>query len=142
MNSEFSLAVHALVYLNHKNTCISSEALAENICTNPARVRKVMSKLKKAGLVETREGFEGGYRFMGAPGEVNLAQVAEALDSVCVSASWRSGDQDMDCLVASGMGAVMDGIFGELNSLCAEHLKKISIESIDRRIFGGEVEMT
>ena len=49
MDSIFSLAVHALVYLNHKDCTLSSEALAENICTNPARVRKVMAQLKKAG---------------------------------------------------------------------------------------------
>ena len=46
MTSEFAIAVHALVYLNHKGETVSSEALAENICTNPARVRKVMAKLK------------------------------------------------------------------------------------------------
>ena len=59
MTSEFAIAVHALVYLNHKGETVSSEALAENICTNPARVRKVMAKLKKAGLVATRRGSTG-----------------------------------------------------------------------------------
>ena len=48
MTGAFSLAVHALVYLNHKATTLSSEMLAENICTNPARIRKVMSQLKRA----------------------------------------------------------------------------------------------
>ena len=61
MNSEFCIAVHGLVFLKLKKQCLSSEALAENICTNPARVRKVMAKLKKAGLVSTKEGSEGGY---------------------------------------------------------------------------------
>ena len=45
MNSEFCIAVHGLVFLKLKKQCLSSEALAENICTNPARVRKVMAKL-------------------------------------------------------------------------------------------------
>ena len=47
MTSDYCVAVHALVYLNHKAKVLSSEELAENICTNPARVRKVMAKLKK-----------------------------------------------------------------------------------------------
>ena len=51
MTSEFSVAVHALVFLNHKGTTYSSEGLAENICTNPARIRKVMAKLKKVTLL-------------------------------------------------------------------------------------------
>ena len=56
MTSEFSVAVHALVFLNHKGGYLPSELLADNICTNPARVRKIMAQLKKAGLPETRHG--------------------------------------------------------------------------------------
>ena len=56
MNSEFTIAVHALVFLNHKRESVSSDKLAANICTNPARVRKIMGKLKKKGLISTKEG--------------------------------------------------------------------------------------
>ena len=55
MDSSFNLAVHALVCLSHSGRSLSSEALAENICTNPTRVRRVMAGLKKAGMVETRD---------------------------------------------------------------------------------------
>ena len=51
MDSSFNLAVHALVCLSHSGRSLSSEALAENICTNPTRVRRVMAGLKKAGMV-------------------------------------------------------------------------------------------
>ena len=47
MDSSFNLAVHALVCLSHSGRSLSSEALAENICTNPTRVRRVMAGLKK-----------------------------------------------------------------------------------------------
>ena len=56
MNGLFCVAVHALIYLDKRGCLLSSEELAANICTNPARVRKVMAKLKKAGLVTTRTG--------------------------------------------------------------------------------------
>ena len=56
MTSEFTVAIHGLVYLHHRGETASSEVLAQNICTNPARVRKVMAKLKKAGLVEHQRG--------------------------------------------------------------------------------------
>ena len=45
----FNLAVHALVCLSHSGRSLSSEALAENICTNPTRVRRVLAGLKKGG---------------------------------------------------------------------------------------------
>lgn len=138
MTGEFSLAVHAVVYLNHKGTTLSSEALAENICTNPARVRKVMARLKRAGLVSTKEGFDGGYTFTGDPAAVTLRKVAEAVDAHFVEASWRSGSQDMDCLVASGMAGIMDEVYGLLNTQCLERLEQITIEDIDRKIFGAD----
>lgn len=55
-----AIAVHALVYLDHKKTVLSSEALAENTGTNPARVSKEMAKPKKAALVMIKEGMAGG----------------------------------------------------------------------------------
>ena len=80
MTSEFGIAVHALVYLNHKAKTLSSDELADNICTNPARVRKVMAKLKKAGLVTTKEGTDGGYLFELSPDMVTLKDVSDAVD--------------------------------------------------------------
>lgn len=135
MNSDFCVAVHALVYLNHKDCVQSSDALAENICTNPARVRKVMAKLKKAGFIETKEGSEGGYRFSGEAAAVSLADIADALDVQFVASSWHSGDSDMKCLIASGMAGLMDDVFDDLDRLCRERLKQKTIAELDSRIF-------
>lgn len=136
MNSEFGIAVHALVFLNHKAQTLSSIELAENICTNPARVRKVMAKLKKSDLVITREGLDGGYLFDKNPKEVSLFHISQALEIDFVSSSWKSGDMDMDCLVASGMGNILEDIYKNLDNQCKEHLKHISIDDIDQQIFG------
>ena len=138
MTSDFNVAVHALVYLSHRGGTLSSEELAQNICTNAARVRKVLSKLKKAGLVETKEGADGGYLFDRDAGEVTLRQIGEALDCCFVSANWRSGDTDLPCLVASGMGRIMDDIYGELDECCKARLEKITIRSIGQKIFGKQ----
>ena len=135
MNSEFNVAVHALVYLDHKGDFVSSEELADNICTNPARVRKILSRLKQAGLVEAREGSVGGFRFIGDARAVTLAEVAEALKTRFVSTNWRSGDVDKECLVSSGMGRMMDGIMEELNAGCYELMKKRTIAGIEEQIF-------
>lgn len=136
MNSDFCIAVHALVYLNHKQCLLSSEMLAENVCTNPVRVRRVMGKLKKVKLVETKEGSEGGYLFLRDAAQVSLADIAKALEISFVSTHWHSGDHDMKCLVASGMADIMDGIFGELNEHCMKWLEEKTIADIDRNIFG------
>lgn len=138
MTSDYCVAVHALVYLNHKAKVLSSEELAENICTNPARVRKVMAKLKKAGFVKTKEGSEGGYLFDRDADQVTLDQIAQALEIRFVDTAWKSGDTDMKCLVASGMAGLMDEIFDDLNEQCRKRLKEITIGTLDHRIFGNQ----
>lgn len=135
MTSEFGVAVHALVFLNHKGRMVSSEELSQNICTNPARVRKIMAKLKRAGLLSTKEGVDGGYLFSLDPAEVSLREISEALEVQFVASAWRSGDTDMKCLIASGMADVMDGIYSDLDRLCKEHLEQVTIQQIDDRIF-------
>ena len=147
MTGEFSIAVHSLVYLNHMGRPLTSEELAKNVCTNPARVRKVLARLKKAGLVATKEGSEGGYCFELAPEDVNLEQICAAVGEPVAECRWKSGGVDMECLVASGMAEIMDGIFAELNSLCLARLKQITVKDIDSTIFknaaaaaGGEMK--
>lgn len=134
MTSEFCIAVHALVFLHHKGTQVSSENLAKNICTNPARVRKIMAQLKRAGLVETHEGAEGGYCFKQPAENVTLSEIADAVKAVFVSSAWHSGDTDKPCLVASGMGPLMDEVYGELDALCRQHLGKITVAEIEKRL--------
>lgn len=135
MTGEFCIAVHALVYLNHKATTISSEELAENICTNPARVRKVMAKLKKYELVITKEGIDGGYLFNLNPSLVTLDKICKALDILLVSSSWKSGNSEKECLISSGMADVMEGMYNKLDALCKQYLKNVTIADIDKIIF-------
>ncbi len=138
MTAEFTLAVHGLVYLFHKQCVVSSAELAENICTNPARVRKVMSRLNKSGLIEAFQGRGSGYRALPESGSLTLDKVLDALGEIPVAAGWRSGDIDRECLISSGMGAIISGIYDTINESCRARLSAISIESIHDKIFGKE----
>jgi Rrf2 family protein len=135
MTAEFPLAVHALVYLCHTQRVTSSRELADNICTNPARVRKVMAKLCRAGLIESERGQGSGYLCRPDSEQVVLGSVFRALEEEPVSMNWRSGDMDRECLVSSGMGAVMDGIYTRMNLQCFRWLDTITIADVGRQIF-------
>ena len=135
MNGLFCVAVHALIYLDKRGCMLSSEELAANICTNPARVRKVMARRKKAGLVATKTGNDGGYHLLCDPGEVTLDQVADALDVRFVEPAWHSGSGvDCVCLVASGMAGVMDGLFDDLDRRCRERLTQLTLSDLEKQL--------
>mgnify|MGYP003235928740 FL=1 len=139
-NSSFSIAVHALVYLNHMEKVLSSEELAQNICTNPVLIRKVMSKLKKAGLVDTKGGNSGGYIFIADADKLTLDQVAEVIDAKFVGSPRRSGDMNKECLIASGMGEIMQNIYRQLDENCKKSLHGITVADIDRKILKHGME--
>ena len=122
MNGDYSLAVHALVYLDHRATNLPSQILADNICTN-------------AGLVFTKEGPEGGYALAKPAEAITLRDVAEAAGATFVDVNWTPGDIHEDCLVSSSMGAVMDGIYASLNESCLTQLERITVHDITSWIF-------
>lgn len=135
MNSDFVVAVHALVFLFHKKRTLSSEELAENVCTNPVRIRRVMAKMNKAGLVEARRGhINGGYSYE-APGRLTLRQVAGALDGQLVETGWRSGSEHLNCMISSGMAGYMDGLYRQMNETCMEYLDTITIADVEKQLF-------
>ena len=125
MNGDHSLAVHALVYLDHRATHLPSQILAENICTNAARVRKVMRPLASAGLIATKEGAEGGYALARPAAEITLRAVAEATGTTFVKVNWTPGDVHEDCLVSSAA----------LNRTCLEQPEHTTIHDITEQIF-------
>jgi len=128
MNSEFVIAVHSLVLLAHRpDGMATSEEIAENVCTHPARVRKVLSCLRKHGCIDTREGPGGGYRLLGQPGEVTLADVYRALAAGSLAPSWCSGDPEKECIVSSNMAEVMNAVFCGADRQIEQYFEGITI---------------
>ena len=139
MKSDFIVAVHSLVYLYHHGGCTSSsEDLAKNICTNPARVRKVMASLKKMGAITTKEGHVGGYCACSQVGKLDLATIAKATGTVFVEAKWHSGSQKLDCMISHGMTKIFDDIYADLDARCKEELSQLTIGQLEKKIFAGK----
>ena len=134
MNAEMTLAVHSLVYLWKKNTVVTSSELAESTCTNSARVRKIMSRLKHYNLVESREGKGSGYHTISDAGSIPLSRILFALDKDVISEGWKSTHIDKDCMISTGMGDVMSHLCEEMNQLCRDYLDHITIDMIANSI--------
>jgi Rrf2 family protein len=114
VNSEFTIAVHSLVLLSYTSDHMAtSETIAHNVCTHPARVRKVMGMLRKAGYVDTKEGIGGGYLLNCNPDDVTLADVWRTVAAGTLKPHWCSGDPGNNCMVASNIQTVMDCVFGQ-----------------------------
>lgn len=142
MTAEFVVAAHAVVFLNHKKSYQSSEEIAENVCTNPARVRKVLAKLKKAGLVEAKASAAGGYAFVLDAKKITLYDIFQATCVHFTDVSWRSGNDCAECPISRNMEPIMDQVFDRLDEAGKKTLEVITIDQIDARIFPRGKEAT
>lgn len=131
MNSNFTIAVHSLVYLAYlPGHMASSEAIALNVATNPVRIRKVMSALRYEGLVKTKEGVRGGYMLGEDPGKITLGHVYEAISRGALQPDWQTGDPKCECPVSSNTQSVMDLIFKEAEDSYASFLHQFTVASV------------
>ncbi|MDF2721075.1 MAG: transcriptional regulator [Paenibacillus sp.] len=138
MNSEFTIAVHSLILLAYlPEHRASSDTIACNVSTNPARIRKIMGLLREHGLVTTKEGIGGGYLLSCDPAKTTLARIFRAVSCEALQSQWNSGDPQHSCLVAANMHKVMSGIFRDAAACYVQHLEQLTIQSVlDQMICG------
>lgn len=135
MNSDFTIAVHSLVYLAYlPDHMASSEHIASNVCTNSARIRKIMSCLRNRGFVKTKEGIGGGYILDCNPQEVTLAQIYDVISHGSLKPNWSTGDPELKCPVSSHTQVIMDQIFNEAENFLLTYLDKITVQSVLEQI--------
>lgn len=135
MNSEFTIAVHSLVYLAYlPDHMASSETIAKNVSTNPARIRKIMGCLRKNGLVKTKEGIGGGYILGCDPEKATLAQVFRSVSCGSLKPNWCTGDPKETCPISSNTQAVMDQIFNDAENYLEKYLDKITLSSVLEKV--------
>ncbi|MED1204336.1 Rrf2 family transcriptional regulator [Heyndrickxia acidicola] len=136
MNSEFTIAVHILVYLSYlPDHMASSKTIARNVSTNAARIRKIMSILRHNGYIKTKEGIGGGYILNCDPDEVTLAEIYLSVSIGTLKPNWCSGDPEQTCPLSSNIQHVMDGIFNETETYLCRYLEKITVSSVLKRLF-------
>ena len=78
-SSRYSIAVHILSLVALSPSSCTSEFIAESVQTNPVIIRRIIGKLKKAGLVHVRAGAGGTY-LQKELGEITLLDVYRAVE--------------------------------------------------------------
>src|SRR5258708_12404552 len=80
-NSRMASAVQVLCFLARAGKDgTNSERIAESLRTNPVVVRRLLKHLEQNGMVEVRQGKDGGVRLQRSPKEITLDQVYDAVE--------------------------------------------------------------
>src|SRR5690242_4193406 len=79
VNYQFAFALHIMTALAYFGRIIDSRTLARSVNTNPVVVRRVLLALRRARLIRTHAGKNGGAELNKSPASISLHDIYEAV---------------------------------------------------------------
>lgn len=131
ISSRFTVAVHilSLITLDRSVVC-TSEWIAESVNTNPVVIRRVMGKLKKAGIIDIRRGL-GGATLKKPLQELTLLDVYQAVEVVETGELFQMHENpNPDCPVGANIQGVLELILFRAQEAMETVLKEITMEEL------------
>ncbi|CAH1851856.1 Rrf2 family transcriptional regulator [Convivina praedatoris] len=124
---QFSDALHILAYLKifEENEGITSQQIAESVNTNPTRIRRIMGKLKKAGLICSTSG-------------VATPSLAKSVDQITFLAVYQALDEqqrvipidentNLECPVGKNIKKALAIEYDQLDQVVEQQLAKMTL---------------
>ncbi|ACO48064.1 Rrf2 family transcriptional regulator [Deinococcus deserti] len=129
MNSHYAMAVHVLALINmYPDSARTSEDIAASIGTNPVVVRNVIGHLRRAGLLDTRQGVAGAH-LTRAPRDITLLDVYRAVNAP--ASVFKLHEQpNPRCPVGSRIQGSLTQVFGEAQGALEAHLASLTLEDV------------
>lgn len=110
-NCRFAFAVHVLsVLATHPDEILSSDFLAKSANTNPVVIRRLLSELRQAGLVETMRGPNGGTKLARAPKEISLLDIHLAAAGKIEPFGSHPNQPAKACCIGREIKRVLEGV--------------------------------
>lgn len=122
MDTKFSVAVHVLILISESPSPINSDQMAISVGTNASYIRKILSLLKKAEIVDGHRGISG-YTMLIPPERLTLLQIYQAVMEESkphlLDIHQNPGDR---CVVGRHIRPVLTGMFADMENAFAREL--------------------
>ncbi len=132
ISSKFTIAVHVLVCIdvNKDSMAVTSDVLAGSTGVNPVIVRNVLSQLKSAGIVASRQGSKG-FHLAKPLTEVTLFDVYKAVDCTGEDDLFRfHRNPNPECPIGRNIHRVMDGRLDAVQKAMEDELRSTTVAQL------------
>lgn len=132
-NARFAISLHILTLLEKaKGALMSSDYLAGSININPVLVRKELITLKNHGLVDSKEGKNGG-SFLAKPAHlISLDQIYLAVRQKHLLGTSKN-EPNPQCAVGRQINQQLDNLYEETEQVLMKELSRRTLAD-----FSGE----
>ncbi|MDO4288936.1 MAG: Rrf2 family transcriptional regulator [Eubacterium sp.] len=111
---------------NYDSDTIPVTAIADKLGLSKIYLEQVFSLLKRAGLVTSIKGAQGGYRLTREPSDISVYEILDALEQVLFE---RTEDSVLEQAPAVEK-AMRTTVFTPLDEAVQAHLSAISLEAL------------
>ena len=135
VDTRFSVSVHIMISLAfHQDELMSSESLSQVLKTNPTFIRKLVTRLVEAGLVESFRGKGGGIKIAKDPSEISLKDIytasIEEKPLVCTPTKPVTKHCPISCSMKNIMGNIVEGVENSTRS----YLSRIYVSDLLKEV--------
>lgn len=124
---QFPISLHILTLLCHsKGELLASEYIAGSININPVLVRKEISNLRKHGLIETKEGKNGGSYLTRPADKIVLSEVYKAVKTNSFLGQSKNSPNP-DCPIGKQINQHLDGLYNEAENALIANLEGVTL---------------
>jgi len=127
----FAFAVHvlAVLALKREGGGVCSDLLAGSVNTNPVVIRRLLTRLRHAGLVTTQKGSCGGATLCAEPEEIPLDVIYRAVEPG-ISFSQHPHEPNKRCLVGAGIERVLEEVFSSAQTALEDALASRTLADV------------
>ncbi len=140
MTSRFTLAAHILGMLawseRVRAKSVTSEEMARSINTNPVVVRRVLSDLRRAGLVDTKRGVGGGVTLARRADTITLCDAYKAVEEGEEIFGRHPSGPNPCCQIGPLVAEFMEEVYGRAESAMKLSLQEVTIAAMSHEIEG------
>ncbi|SHL16595.1 transcriptional regulator, BadM/Rrf2 family [Chitinophaga jiangningensis] len=132
-NGRFPISLHILTLLARAGgNLLSSDFIAGSINCNPVIVRKEISNLRNAGLVESKEGKNGGATLAKAAENIMLSDIYGAVRQSSLLGNSRN-TPNPDCAVGRDINTHLENLYAEVEDVLVNKLHGITLADFSRQ---------
>lgn len=123
----FAICMHILVLLaKHRDEWLPSDLVAGSININPVLVRKELSAIRKAGLIISKEGKNGGCMLAKSPDEIYLSDIFKIVNSGAILGNTVTAP-NQNCPVGKQINAHLQVLTTEVENVLIGRLQTKSL---------------
>lgn len=138
-DGKLSLALHALGHMAAAEAGaqggtqpLRSEDMAAHLSTNAVVVRRVLGRLREAGIVSSEKGHAGGWRLARDPSTVTVAEVHEALGEGLLAHRLAGDGGPTTCVIERALHEAVDAALRDAEALLARRLALVTVADLAR----------